>query len=151
MEKKVKTFDLLTDGEIDLVLEQKISADNIKDFVPAYFYKVIIHESKLEVGKAVIRIGNNDNIKYAGHIGYEINEEYRGKNYATKACKIIKTVALEHGLESLIITCNPENQPSRKTCEKIGAKYIQTLELPPYNIMYKAGQRLISIYEWKLD
>jgi len=69
---------------------------------------------------------------YGGHIGYRIEEIYRGNNYDSKACKIIKNVAIAHGMNRLIITCNPENFPSRKTCEKAGLKLKEIVDLSQY-------------------
>lgn len=66
------------------------------------------------IGAIDIRIGHNENTYYGGNIRYTINEEYRGNSYASKACKIIREVSIGHGMEKLIITCNPDNFPSRK-------------------------------------
>ena len=96
-----------------------------------------------------IRIGYNDSLYYVGHIGYEIKESYRGNNYASKACKIIKQVAIAHGMDSLIITCIPDNVPSRKTCDKAGLKLIEIVDLPPYNEMYQNGIQMCR-YKWIL-
>ncbi len=113
-----KELDLLTDGEIDLRIEEKIPPDEKKGYVPVYRYRITLHDSENSIGIIVIRIGYNENLYYGGNIGYFINEEYRGNNYALKACKIIKDVAVAHGMNKIIITCNPDNISSRKTCEK---------------------------------
>ncbi len=99
---------------------------------------------KVKIGT---RIGYNENLYYGGHIGYRVEENYRGNNYASKACKIIKDVAIAHGMNRLIITCNPENYPSRKTCEKAGLKLKEIVDLPPYNELYLEGERQECIYE----
>ena len=54
-------------------------------------------------------------------------------------------------MNKLIITCNPENYPSRKTCEKAGLKLKDIVELPPYNDLYLDGERQECIYEWILE
>ncbi len=102
------------------------------------------------IGAIDIRIGYNENLYYGGHIGYRVEENYRGNNYASKACKIIKDVATAHGMNRLIITCNPDNYPSRKTCEKVGLKLKEIVDLPPYNELYLDGERQECIYEWIL-
>lgn len=145
-----KDFDLLTDGEIDLKIEAKTPADEEKGYVPAYKYKITIHNSNDSIGNIDIRIGYNENIYYGGHIGYSIEKPYRGNNYASKACKIIKQVAIAHGMDRLIITCNPDNFPSRRTCEKTGLKLKEIVDLPPYNELYQDGARQECIYEWDL-
>lgn len=145
-----KDFDFLTDGEIDLKIEDKTPADERKGYVPAYKYKITIHNSNDSIGSIDIRIGYNENIYYGGHIGYSIGKPYRGNNYASKACKIIKQIAIAHGMDRLIITCNPDNFPSRRTCEKTGLKLKEIVDLPPYNELYQDGARQACIYEWNL-
>lgn len=145
-----KDFDYLTDGEIDLKIEEKVPSNEEKGYVLAYRYKITSHKSDDGIGAIDIRIGNNENLYYGGHIGYMIKESYRGNSYASKACKIIKNVAIAHGMNRLIITCNPDNLPSRKTCEKAGLKLKEIVNIPPYNEMYESGERQKCIYEWIL-
>lgn len=146
---KFKDFDNLTDGVIDLKIEDKIPPNEEKGYVPAYKYRITLHDSNDSIGFISIRIGYNDSLYYVGHIGYEIKESYRGNNYASKACKIIKQVAIAHGMDSLIITCIPDNVPSRKTCDKAGLKLIEIVDLPPYNEMYQNGIQMCR-YKWIL-
>ncbi|GKX66428.1 GNAT family N-acetyltransferase [Inconstantimicrobium mannanitabidum] len=146
-----KDFNYLTDGEIDLKIEEKAPSNEEKDYVPAYKYKITLHNSEDNIGTIDIRIGYNENLYYGGHIGYRIEENYRGHSYASKACKIIKDVAIAHGMNTLIITCNPDNFQSRKTCEKVGLKLKEIVDLPPYNEMYENGERQKCIYEWILE
>ncbi len=145
-----KDFDFLTDGEIDLKIEEKTPSNEEKGYVPAYKYRITLNNSNDSIGNIDIRIGYNENIYYGGHIGYGIDEGYRGKSYAAKACRIIKQVAIAHGMDKLIITCNPDNFPSRRTCEKAGLKLKEIVDLPPHNEMYLNGEKQKCIYEWLL-
>jgi len=145
-----KNFDCLTDGEIELKIEDKTPSNDEKGYVPVYKYRITLHNSNISIGVIDIRIGYNENVHYGGHIGYEIEESYRGNNYALKACKIIKQVAIAHEMRSLIITCNPDNVPSRKTCEKAGLKLKEIVDLPQHNEMYRKGEFKKCIYEWIL-
>lgn len=146
-----KDFDYLTDGEIDLIIKEKRPANEEKGYVPIYIYKITLHKSLGSIGKINLRVGYNEDLYYYGNIGYEIDERYRGNNYASKACKIIKQVAIAHGMNRLIITCNPDNIPSRKTIEKIGLKFREIADLPLNNNLYKLGERKQCIYEWNLN
>ncbi|WP_284640816.1 GNAT family N-acetyltransferase [Paenibacillus silviterrae] len=143
-------FDFIKGREISLCIHEKVPGDEGKGFVPAYKYNIVLIESNEIMGKIDVRIGNNENLYYGGHIGYSIIEKFRGNHYAAKACLLIKQVALVHGMENLIITCNPDNIPSRKTCEYIGAKLNDIVDLPPYNDMYLEGERQKCIYKWCL-
>lgn len=53
-------------------------------------------------------------------------------------------------MDSLTITCNPDNVPSRKTCEKAGLNLKEIVDLPPHNEMYRNGEIQKCIYEWIL-
>ncbi|MDQ0897687.1 MULTISPECIES: GNAT family N-acetyltransferase [unclassified Paenibacillus] len=143
-------FDFISGEEIDLVIEKRVPADEEKGFVPAYKYNIVLNGSSEEAGKIVVRIGNNEKLYFGGHIGYSVIERFRGNHYAAKACNLIKQVAVAHGMEKIIITCNPDNEPSRKTCVYIGAKLIEIVDLPPHNDMYQEGERQKCIYEWVL-
>lgn len=145
-----KDFDFLTDGEIDLKIEDKTEPNEEKGYVPAYKYRITLHNSNDSIGNIDIRIGYNENIYYGGNIGYKIEQPYRGNNYASKACKIVKQIAIAHGLEKVIITCNTDNFPSQVTCEKAGLKFKEIVDLPLDNEMYKHGERQKCIYEWIL-
>lgn len=145
-----KDFDYLTDGEIDLLIDDKVPANEEKGYVPAYKYRITLHNSSESIGNIDIRIGSNDGVFYGGHIGYAIDESFRGNSYASKACRIIKQVAIAHGMKTLFITCNPNNFPSRRTCEKAGLKLKQIVNLPTNNEMYLDGERQKRQYEWIL-
>lgn len=140
----------LTDGELDLILEAEILSENIRGYVPSYEYNIHLHDSTKKIGRINLRIGNNENIFYGGNIGYIIDPEYRGKHFAAKACEIVKKVALAHGMDKLTITCNPDNYPSRRTCERIGAQLMEIVDLPPHNDLYGRGERQKCRYEWIL-
>lgn len=142
-------FGCLSDGEITLLLSERTQADSEKGYVPAYRYTII--RNGFPAGKCDIRIGDNDNTWYGGHIGYEIFQEFRGQHYAARACRLLKQVALAHGLTKIYISSNPENIASRKTAEAIGAKLIDTVELPENQEMYILGERKKCIYQWDIS
>ncbi|WP_350345113.1 GNAT family N-acetyltransferase [Proteinivorax tanatarense] len=88
-----------------------------------------LQNSNDPIGNIDIRIGYNENIYYGGHIGYGIDEAYRGTATLQKLDKILKQVATSHGMNKMIITCNPGNWPSRRTCEKAGLKLKEIADL----------------------
>ena len=145
-----KNFNYLTDGEIDLVLTKMSPEDKAKNYVPSYEYKITLHGQDEAIGGICIRIGNNQNTYYGGHIGYGIDEAYRGNAYAAKACRLIVEVAKAHQMERILITCNPDNYPSRRTCEKVGLHLLEIVDLPSDNEMYLEGEFQKCIYEWIL-
>lgn len=55
-----------------------------------------------------------------GHIGYHIDPDYRGHRYAGRACRLLRQEILSSGKSTVVITCDPDNMPSRKTCRNLG-------------------------------
>jgi predicted acetyltransferase len=141
-------YDCLSDGDINLLLYEKASADAVKGYVPAYKYTIVING--FPAGKCDIRIGDNENTWYGGHIGYEIFPQFRGHYYAAKACRLLKEVAIAHGMTQVYISSNPENTASRRTAEYIGAKLIKVIKLPEDQEMYLLGERKKCIYSWDI-
>ncbi|GAB3893705.1 GNAT family N-acetyltransferase [Spirosoma agri] len=119
--------------------------------VPAEQYSIVEKESLEKVGAIRFRLSNKDDILlYAGHIGYNVDQAHRGKRYAAHACLALKAIALQNGFIELIITCDPDNWPSRRTCEYIGAELIDIIDLPPDNDMYRDGERRKCRYQWRI-
>lgn len=140
----------LRDQEIYLDLYKTADENKEKDYLPAYYFKIIRRIDDIEVGWCDLRIGYNDNIKYGGNIGYEVYESYRGNHYASKACKLLFLLAKRHNMDKVIITCSPENIASQKTCEYSGAKYIDTINVPTWHEMNIDGQKKTCQYIMKL-
>ena len=137
----------LADGELTLILENKSPGKPEIGHVPAYEFKLVLRDTNKKIGRLNLRIGNTpDLISYAGHIGYAVDPEYRGNRYAARACKLILPLARAHGLSELWITCDPANIASRRTCEIIGAEYVETVPLAEHTDMYKAGDRFRRRY-----
>ena len=140
---------VLKDNEIELTLERKTEGNPEKGWVPAYHF-AICKPDGTKMGVCDLRIGHNEMLYYGGNIGYRIEEEYRGHHYAGKACLLLFELAKKHNLEYLIITCNPDNYPSRKTCEYAGGKLIEIAEVPEGNDMRERGETEKCIYNFVL-
>ena len=152
MSFEFKDFDPLTDGVIDLVVEKREAADPI-NHVPCYHYLITAHGSKTEVGRIRLRVGSVDStpsLLTSGHVGCDIEEPDRGHGFAARASLLLKPVALAHGMDNLILTCDPENIPSRRTCERIGARLLGTFDIPRDQPLYREGKRKILRFEWEL-
>jgi len=140
-----------TDGEIEVVINEKRPANHALGYVPAYWFNICRPGSPETIGKIDLRIGNTNHlVMYGGHIGYGIFPDYRGHRFAAKACNLIKPVAIDHGMKTLWITCNPDNIPSRRTCEILGLELVEIVDLPENTDMYYRGDRQKCRYRWDL-
>lgn len=119
----------LTDGEIQLRLQAAEEGDREREWLPAYHFAICDPQGR-EMGSCDLRVGHNLSVYYGGNIGYEIKEQYRGHHYAQKACLLLLPLAKKHGMEYLMITCNPDNYASRKTCEAVGCRLVEIVQLP---------------------
>jgi predicted acetyltransferase len=137
----------LTHGEVELRFVQMLPGDAVHGLVPGYHFR--IHDaSGTAVGFINLRVGNTDHVRlYAGHIGYGIEAPHRGRHYALQACRalaaFVRTLAAE-----VIITCDPDNAPSRRTIEALGAAFLEEVPVPPHDPHYRQGSRAKRRYLW---
>ncbi len=139
----------LTDGEILLMLDRTVPAVPEEGWLPSYHF-TIFDMAGNRAGTCDLRIGHNQKTYYGGNIGYRVEEPCRGNHYAGKACRLLFGLAKRHGLDYLIITCNPDNYPSRKTCEYAGGRLKEIVDLPEDNDMRLEGETRKCIYEFIL-
>ncbi|MBR0266787.1 MAG: GNAT family N-acetyltransferase [Clostridia bacterium] len=108
-----------TDGVIDLVPIHFTPPDPSMGFGREQIWRITLHNCRGEIGQISYRDGESRCIYYFGHIGYHIDPPYRGHHYARRACLLLKKEIRLGGKNSVVITCDPDNQPSRKTCEAL--------------------------------
>lgn len=138
-------------AEVDIVISRLASAAPEKEWAAAYHFNIMLSGTSTKVGQIDARVGYTDNlVKYGGHIGYGINKARRGHAYAAKACQLTRPIFHAHHMDVIWITCNPDNWPSRKTCEKLGCTLVGIVNLPPDSDMYKQGERRKCRYRWIL-
>jgi predicted acetyltransferase len=132
----------LVDDDLELVLVEKDPGDPSIGYVPAYRFKMTQVGQGEAVGRIELRVGDTPHIlMYGGHIGYRVFEAHRGHRYAARACWLILPLARSHAMQTLWITCDPDNIPSRRTCELAGAELVEIVDLPEDTDMYRAGER----------
>lgn len=151
---ETQLFDVpdLKNEDLIVRLREKRPADPERGFVPAYVFDLVHAPSDNIIGELALRVGNTHNIvMYNAHIGYEVATNFRGHKYAVRAVKLILPLAKKHGLNPLWITCNPDNFASRKTCEHLGAEFIEIVPLPENSEMFQRGMREKCRYRLSLD
>ena len=117
--------------EIALVLSPEDVYDPSLGIADGYTFSIYQLHPRRRVGYISLRMGESPALYYLGHIGYRIEPLYRGHGYAAQACTLLVPFMRELGLRSVCITANPENTPSRKTCEKAGCELESIVPVPP--------------------
>lgn len=140
----------MTDQELTLVLERQSPPDPARAHVPGYHFKMVLSSGDEKIGGLRLRIGSDDALFYPGHLGYDVELPFRGHHYAERACRLASQLARQHGLDHLVITCDPENVASRRTCARLGAHLLGVVEIPPEHEMYEAGKRRVLRYRWDI-
>ncbi|MBE6999854.1 MAG: GNAT family N-acetyltransferase [Ruminococcaceae bacterium] len=139
----------LQDGEIKLHLLRTAQADPERGWLPAYHFE--IHQMDgTKVGFCDLRVGHNEKSYYGGNIGYTVFPPFRGHRYGAKACMLLISLAKQHGMEQVIITCDPDNTASARTCEIAGGELLESIDLPKESDMYAAGKRKVLVYRISL-
>lgn len=111
------------------------AGDSTTGRVPAYTFWMRLRPSYNPpvpmAGSINLRIGFSlDLTHYVGQVGYGVFPPARGKHLAERACRLVLPLARRHGMREVWITCNPDNLPSRRTCERLGGELVEELDLP---------------------
>ena len=136
----------LHDDEIKLVLRETKEAIPERKHVPAYCFDIALLDGTV-VGNCSLKIWHTDVIWFAGNIGYEVYEPYRGHHYAAKACRLLYSLAVMHDLDYVIITCNVRNAASERTIQLAGGMFISEEDVPKDSEQYQKGSHRVRIYK----
>jgi len=139
--------DDLRDDEILLRLAAAKPANAEMGYVPAYQFDICLLDGT-PVGTCDLRVGYSSRLRIGGNIGYSVDEPYRGRHYAARACRQLLKLAARHGMEYVDITCNPDNVASARTCELAGGRLLGRADVPKDHDMYARGERQVLIYRF---
>lgn len=142
-----ETYATLVGDDMELRLIEFNPGNDVE--IPFYWYEIIPKALNKPVGKISIRLGNNYHSYYNGHIGYEVDEKYRGNGYSCQAAKLVFRVAKEHGMDFLYLVCDEDNVASYKTIEKLGGVLLEITVPPKDYFGWYEGHPAQRIY--KLD
>lgn len=139
-----------TDGVIDLVPLNLFPPDEEMCFGANYDFIIAPAGRRKEAGRISVRLGESPCVYYFGHIGYHVDPPYRGSHFARRACSLLKPLMLRHGKTSVVITTDPDNWPSRKTCEGLGCELERIVDVPPEIYRRWEISRVKCRYIWRL-
>ena len=140
----------LIENELELKLAKTVEADAVKKYVPAYEFDMINSETGEKMGEIRLRVGHNENIQYGGNMGYEVIKKFRGNRYASRSCKLLFPFIRKHGVSEFLITCDPGNIASKRTCEIVGGEFVEVADVPEYNETYQRGEKKKCIYKFNI-
>jgi tagatose 1,6-diphosphate aldolase len=139
--------DQLTFGKVSLRFERMLPGDESRGMVPAYHFRILNPHGQ-DVGHLNFRVGDTRHVRIAaGHIGFAIHEPFRGHHYALQASQAIAPF-VRQVYPAVTITCDPDNHASRRTIEKLGARFMDQVAVPPDDPQYLSGSREKRRYEW---
>jgi len=146
---------VMKDGELIIRIREKNPPDYEKGFSPFYRFVMLNEASGEEMGFLSLRVGYTHNdVNYRGNIGFTVNENFRGRNYAARSCKLIIPVIKYHSLKHLWLTCNEDNIASRKAIEKTGAVFVEKVNIPEdygYAWYYPPDSRKKLRFKWIIE
>ena len=140
-----------TDGVIDLVPIRLFPPEEEMGFGEVYDYIIAPHGQRREAGRISLRLGESPCVYYFGHIGYHVDPPWRGHHYAARACALLGPLIAASGKSSIVITTDPDNMPSRHTCERIGCILESIVPVPP---LMQSRWELSPVkcrYVWKIN
>jgi predicted acetyltransferase len=109
-------------------------------------YFIYLKKTNEYIGYCDLRLEHTLELYYYGNIGYRIESPFRGNRYARRAAILLIDLAREFGMQKLIITCNPDNEASKKTIEALNARYIKTVRVPFWHPLFPE-ERIKMIYQ----
>ena len=124
----------LQSEEVCLICNQQRPEVPEKGWCAAKHYAICQPKSRgllgyRKIGNCELRIGNTENLRLGGHIGYAVKEKYRGNHMAEKACRLLFEEAKRMKMPFVWITFSENNVASRRTCERLGCDLQEIVEI----------------------
>ncbi len=119
-----------SDGVIDLIPIHISPPARELGFGHEQIWRITLHDERREIGQLSYRDGESRCVYYYGHIGYHIDPPFRGRHFAYRACRLIEPEIRMSGKTSVVITCDTDNEPSRRTCERLGCLFERVADVP---------------------
>ena len=137
---------LYESDSVDLRIREVIPVSFFNRSPKSIVYSIYRHGDYECIGECDLRFGMDEELYYAGNIGYRIYDEFRG-NHAYHACQLLLQIAKEeYHFHNVIITCSPDNIASDKTIQSLHAELLQTVNVPKNHWLYRRGEKVKNIY-----
>jgi RimJ/RimL family protein N-acetyltransferase len=138
----------LSHGDVSLRFVHIVPGDKRIGLAPFYHFQILTSGFGM-VGHINFRVGASEHVRLcAGHIGYRIEERFRGHSYALQACHALAPF-VRSIYKEVILTCDPDNQASIRTIERLGAMFVEEIAIPEHDPGYARGARRKRRYRWQ--
>ncbi len=142
---------LYSDGVIDLAALELLPPSQSLGFGDCYDFEIRPAGRRKQAGQISLRLGESAGVYYFVHIGYHVDPPWRGRHWALRACRLLVPLLRQCGAGSVVITCDPDNIPSKKTIEALGAVLERTVDVPEaYQRQWELSPRKCR-YVWRID
>jgi predicted acetyltransferase len=145
----------LVDRDLELRLVERTPADHSRGFEPTYQFAMVGTASGVVMGNISLRVGHSEHLTlYRGHIGFGVEERFRGNRLAVRSCRLLAGLARHHSVVPLWLTCDQGNVASQRTLESLGAEFVEIRTMPadyPYIGYYPPESRMKRRYRWTPD
>ena len=123
--------------------------DHSTGVCPTYHFWMRDHDNPAlpMAGAIALRMGQDADVDaYYGHLGYHVFPPHRARHFAERSVRLLLPLARRQGMNPVWITCNPDNMPSRRTCQRLGAELIETVVVPPDHPLARRGEHFKCRY-----
>jgi predicted acetyltransferase len=132
---------------VRLRYEGAVPGDEARGLVPYYHFRILTPDGE-DAGHINLRVGDTPHVQFAaGQVGYEISPAFRGRALAYRACQALAPFA-KSLYPTLLLTTDPDNVPSIRTIEKLGATFLDEVAVPEDDPHALRGSLRKRRYEW---
>ena len=112
-------------GDLELRPVQKYYYTEAR--VPCYEFQMLVDGE--DAGTFQVRIETDfENVRDVGNVGIEVKRRYHGRDLPWRATDALLPLFREHGIETILITCDAGKDAIRRACEHLSASYLDTIE-----------------------